>query len=75
MVFSFQAWINNSICIDQSTEPDEDGLGSRRERARAPGKKKQKPRASYPAAAPCGAEGLGRALQTFRDGENVLNNT
>lgn len=28
MVFSFQAWINNCICIDQSTVPDEDGLGS-----------------------------------------------
>lgn len=39
MVFSFQAWINNSICIDQSTEPDEDGLGSSGARVHARKKK------------------------------------
>lgn len=43
MVFSFQAWINNSICIDQSTEPDEDGLGSTRNARVRPEKKNPNP--------------------------------
>lgn len=63
MVFSFQAWINNSICIDQSTVPDKDGLGSTRD-APAPTRPPEGTCLSS-RRAPSRAEGHSRALQTL----------